>query len=318
VVAGSIVAGVFERRQIREEVTRELAAAGAARLTVEEKAKQAETATGRILEMEGRATRAFGGQLALTLEKVTVVDAGDLPGTKPRLSLELAKRAVDLEDSDRFLVVVDQLGLSADKEMIVEHFLGLARYWMMVQNYPRALARVERAIKLLPGNPKAYRELARTLSHWASESESFPPADRSKWLQRALNAVERARHLQGKDDSTVLFELAWTLDEMEQFNDAAEQFRKAREEERKEAAAEGREEVFYFTYNLACSLAKAKRFEEASEEVRFFLEKWPKEWELIVQDSDLEEFRMTSPWREEVEKWIEEARKDTNLGSSPA
>lgn len=237
-------------------------------------------------------------------QELPILESEEVDGVEmPPIPIEISST---FEDRDVILMLCDQLKIPADKTKSAEYFLKLACYWRLVKNYPRAIARVERAVDLAPDLSDARRDLARTLTHWA---ETLPDDSslRRERLKRALKVLEETRARLQEEDESLLFELAYTHDILGEFEAAAELYRKARTMDQEQAVAANQEEYWYLTYNLACSLSLAGKLEEAFAEVTLFLERWPDRWKLVQKDPHLRRIRETSPWKEKLQDFFSKA-----------
>jgi len=243
------------------------------------------------------------GEIDKTHEGLPALEAEWGPISKPQ-AFRPEVRAF-LEDQDVLLMVADRLKIPADSGKSAESFLWLSKYWRFLQDFPRSLVRVKRALDLDPKIATRGRlQLARTLSQWAaSEHES---AFRMERLQNALNELEALRKLQG-DTAAVLFEIAWALDEMGRFEEAIDYFSKAREKSKSEG--ENSSEKWSYTYNLACSLAKAGRDQEALRELKALIGQGSEWIQSAAQDTDFEGLRDSEQWGKQFEATLQEARQ---------
>lgn len=220
------------------------------------------------------------------------------------------------EDSDVLLVVAFQLGLFKDSERASLNFTKLARYWRYVANYPRAQARAENATKLNPNSSEAFRELAMVLSNSAADSGTGS-SQKSDILGRAESALQQAVKLRGRHDSETLHDLAWIYDERREYKTAAVQYRRARELDILECEAQGREPNHDITYDLACTLAKDKAYEESLREVEAIVDK-DENWRGILGDRDFAGLLDHETWGPKLRSLAQqaEARATSSASSS--
>ena len=182
-------------------------------------------------------------------------DPDDAPPPVP------AEVSLSFEDADVLLVLCDRLRLLDDPARTAGYFRKIGRYWRVVGNYPRSLARLERAVVLDAGNAENHWLLGQTLARQAGTKDM--PADQKRpLLERARASIENAVARMAREDPNTFQEIAWISFEMGEFAAAAEAFRKARDLDRSRVQRDGGEPDWVLTYNLACSLAKSGRHAE--------------------------------------------------------
>src|SRR5205823_4479552 len=104
-------------------------------------------------------------------------------------------------------------------------------------------------------------------------------------------------------------DLAWIKDEWEDYSTAAQLYREARELDREEAKVERREEDRNITYDLAATLAKGERLEEALIELASVLS-YDENWIAAEDDRDFKKLRESAEWGPRFVGLIERVRED--------
>lgn len=218
------------------------------------------------------------------------------------------------EDRDVLLMICDHLKIPADPARSVTAFLRLAQYWRITRRFPKALARIERAIILSPDDHmKIKLHLARTLAHWAA-LEPEPAEPRAERLNRALVELRTIEASRGQQlPAGALFDIAWVLDELGMFDEAVEYSFRARDAVRRECKEDGNKEPWTYSYNLACSLAKSKRNQEALTALQCLVGTGPKWIYAAEQDRDFSSFREDEEWRTPFEGLLRSARQAISL-----
>jgi len=269
--------------------------------------KEAQESSEMIAAMQQKMRSAWG-ELGPELKKLPAVEADWIVGGEdPRLAPDLK---ATLEDYDVLLIVYDRLGLGIE-EAPEKTFLRFAQYWRIARKFPRALKRGERAIELAPKNdPEVRFQLGITLSHWAAYEREERTPERKERLQRALSIFEEVRVLQGRDTADLLFEMAWTLDEMDRSEESIDLARRACATIEADPHQELQQEPWEYPYNLACYLAKAGRFEEVLAELRKLVGQGPKWANSATEDRDFDRLRESSAWRVPFEQLLEEGRRE--------
>jgi tetratricopeptide (TPR) repeat protein len=212
--------------------------------------------------------------------------------------------ATVFEDGDTILLVCDALKLPQDTGRTAEAFTKVGQYWRVVRQFGRAVARLERAAELAPQDANIHRHLGKAWAYWES-FEPGPPEIRQVRLSKAIQELELSRNLQ--ESSLVLYDLAWTYDEMREFEKAADLYHQSRDLNLLETRVKREPEDLDITYNLACSLAKADHFDEALLELEKILNK-NDNWKSAEIDPDFTRLRSTPPWNERFLKLINDAK----------
>jgi len=286
-----------EAKRKAEEATR---LAESASRTAGESSQQIEAMKDSLVEAwSGEIGKAFADLPDLEAEWEFVFKAESLGPEIP----------IQFEDLDALFVICDRLKIPADAEIMVDGFLQLGRYWrVVVQDFPRALVRVERALALASTEALERRCLlhrARVSIQWVTYK---PDEHRSTRLEGARSDLKRVRQIQGRDDSSTLFERAWLADIEERFDAAADLWVRGREE----GLQEGKSlhaDLWLFGYNLACTLSRGGRLQDALDELRSLVGNGSEWIRLASKDSDLEKLRKDPEWGRAFEELLEEGRR---------
>ncbi len=210
------------------------------------------------------------------------------------------------EDCDSILLVSDALGLFSGTDANparAQAFLKVATYWRVVRQFARAQARLERAAALAPADARVRRHLGKNLLFWETV-EGHEPEIRSRRLARAVKELALAHALE--ENWLVLHDLAFAYDELGDFDKAVNHYTEARNLHRT-GLAQAEAEDWDITYNLACSLAKAERFEETLLELEPLLG-LNDNWKAVEKDQDFKKLRDTPPWSERLEAMLNRFR----------
>lgn len=213
---------------------------------------EASTASSEIGKMRS-ALAESGVEVEMAFGKLPPVEFNQIMRLSPPAAIDPEVRCV-FEDCDTLLIVSDRLGIISDKTKCAELFRKLGVFWRVADGYATSYARLERACELDPTNARLANEVGKTLSFWAAEQ---PPGSESRGerLQLALLAHERALELSKAEDAYILHDLGWTYDEIGDLEHAVEFYRRA--------AEIPHDRRWKTCYDLACSLSRLKRFEEA-------------------------------------------------------
>lgn len=275
----------------------------AARQKADAAARLAEENSQQIREMRTSLVEAWGGEIQRAFRDFPKLEADWEFAFKIReLPPEEKVRIVDLDD---LCVICDRLKIPTDLEMLIDSFLQMSRYWRFVDEYPKALVRVDRALDLASTEELERRcrlHRARVFIQWVTYK---PGKRRNLHLENAKKDLDRIRTIQGGDDASTLFEEAWIADVEERYEEAVKLWTRSREAEMAAGKPEG---LWRYGYNVACTLTRANRLEEAVGELRRLIGSGPAWIGLASTDPDLEKLKTHPEWGEELEKVLEEAR----------
>ncbi len=267
---------------------------------IDEAAKDARESSLKISAMRHEVEKAWGDidPLVELLPKLEQKGVAGIPNPSPPADVSMV-----FEDADVWLVVADRLRVSQDNTRMAKAFVSLGRYWQTIGNYPRSLARLDRAISLNSDSPEAHRELAQTLSYYAAETP-MERAAKDELLRRAETEVVTTQRLLGREDAKTIEDLAWIWDERGDYSRAIELHVKAREMDQAECRDVGREPDWSITYNLACSLTMKGELERAFEELLSVIHR-DQNWRLAMIDPQLKVLHDT-PWGDRLRQRITE------------
>lgn len=211
------------------------------------------------------------------------------------------------EEADILLVLCDRLDLLADREATSRYFVQIGRYWQVLGNYSRSLARLERAVAN-PGLPPVLLaegrwQIGRTLLQQAAAGR-LDATQRDIWLDRAEKEIEDAIRLLGAPDANTLHDLGSVRYQRGDFTGAAERIREARELEREWVARNGGTVDWTTTYNLARALAMAGHHDEALRELESIVDV-PVCRDLARQESAFVEAWKEEPWCQRFRALVE-------------
>lgn len=190
------------------------------------------------------------------------------------------------EDKDAIVVVCDQLGIASDAQKKSQHFIKLAGYWRSVRNFPKAWVRANRAVELTPNNADAHFTVGKTLAYWAAHDKA-DAGGRATRLQEARDQIKVAQTIEGKT-GRIFHMLGWICDEDGDFTKAIDLYTQALSLDAGDPRC---------MYDLICALAKAKRYDEASEMFGKLSVRDAEMSENARTDEDLAEFRETQQWK---------------------
>jgi NTE family protein len=184
------------------------------------------------------------------------------------------------EEADAKLTWTDQLKIVADARGMSKYFEKIATYWRTVGDYDRAISRLDRALTLAPDSASAYAELGLAFAFVASESAPGPA--KATLLGRAAGAIRQQQEVSGKLSARVLHIAAWIDDERGEYKAAVEKYQAARDAE---GGSQESASWALITYNLACALLKAKRPDDAIEELAQVIDR-DENWVWAGKDPD--------------------------------
>ncbi len=192
---------------------------------------------------------------------------------------------------------------------LVKSLIKEAIFHRAKREYTPALARLEHALELAPTDPDALQELGRTLSYSAAETGDL--TQKTALLDRAEAALKRAATFPGVSRKECLHDLAWVYDERGDFTRAVELYREAVAADVDERGAHRRPDFGQvpdtaLAYNLACSLAKAGRGDEALDVLEPVI---ADAWKWAEKDRDLEPLRQSPAWRPRLDALLEQGRR---------
>jgi len=296
---------------------------GAVRIAKDESVKAKVDATSAAAEAVASAdkVRSAEGEVGLATARIREIDKAiaqaladtskhfrDLPeierfglvGEAP--DLPSAEDMVRYEEADILIVIADKNN-SIEKPRLVEPFVRLGTYWRLLENYPRSIARLQRAIEIDAQSIDAHRGLCAAL-YAAAGRDRVSAAEKHRVLERAQVACTKALELaRGNPDATagVLFDQGWIYDEQGRYELAIEAYRQAQQ-------LDVRGERTNIGYNLACTYVKVGKYAEALAELRKVIDA-DDNLEDATADAELEPLRNHPEHRDAFRKMIEEATK---------
>jgi len=162
------------------------------------------------------------------------------------------------------------------------------------RKHDEAIAKLLEAVKLDPQSAEAHRCLGQAWSYMAAE---LPPGEeKNRLLVLAEQSVRKARELLGEETVAILHDLAWIYDEQGHYEEAIGLYRRGLNVGGPESP---QNDLTPIRYNLACSLAKRNRIQEAAAELKLILaEPWRKGelWKWAPKDADLKALRDSPEW----------------------
>lgn len=202
------------------------------------------------------------------LERTAVV--GEPPEFPP---VEYVNR---MEEADAVILIAIRIG-AVDQTKLAPVFIKLGNYWDFTENYGRAIARYQRAIELDPSAWEAFFGLSRTYCGLASRANINADA-RRRQLVLADHYCELAEQKASSPDVRLPLHRGWIAYARGDFAGAINRFREALrlDPERKRATV---------SYNLAATLAKVGRFDEAIAELEPIIAR-DSNWESAASDPD--------------------------------
>jgi hypothetical protein len=199
------------------------------------------------------------------------------------------------EEADILLVLADRLTAISNQEQGAAFFIKLARYWWLVENWPRAIARSLRAVELAPKSIEAHLMFSSCLFYKAIHSV-VDADEKKRLLTEATAHAKTAQQLQKNgNNSLLLYRLGFIADEMEDYAAAKSYYRQAID-------AEGRGADTLVTrfckYNIACSLTKEGNLSEALKALSAVINR-DDNWRYARTDPDLLALRESKTMRDE-------------------
>lgn len=310
-VGGAFVGfwGWHDRKEVREEARKTLDEAESAKIRLGHYVKEA-ALHNEELRRGAEAVESAKAQLERVGEFLESVVRPQVPMvlTKDPAPMEPRLR-VRFEDSDSVLLVFDQLPISEPVRK-ADRLVKVAVFWRAARDFPRSLARLKRAQEQAPEDPTIYRETAETLGWWVAVDrlKGVGQDSRKERLKEAHASLDEAARLQKRPEAGLLLQRAWLLDEGGDFEGAMQNLLRARRLDRRATRGSGRSEDWDITYNLACTLARAGRQQEALKELNLAIVK-DRNWELAERDPDLDALKVESPWKEQFESMVDSARR---------
>jgi tetratricopeptide (TPR) repeat protein len=232
----------------------------------------------RLKEMEQSSQRAMHTVQehitgALSLERRSIVaEPPELPDSKTIQLFEEADIVIVLAEKSKWI----------SPEDLVTPFIQLGNYWRLVENYPRAIARCERAIELDGDNWEAHRAKCKALYSLAAKPFTGP-GYKARLLAEAIAECRRSLEMVGTPHPGLLFDLGWIYDEMGDYDKAVKCYRGAQR-------VDAQRDYPSIAYNLACSLSKLGEYGAALRELKTVIDV-DNNWEDAPRDPDLEGLR---------------------------
>ncbi len=208
--------------------------------------------------------------------------------------------ALQWEEADALVTLGDKLNALGTPQKATAYFVRLADYWWVVESWPRATSRSQRAIALSPTSAEAHLAYATGLLNRARREQE------AKIKLQVLADAERylltARRLKVANEALVLHHLGWTYDEREDYPKAIEYYRSALRIKNIPPESQAK-----YGYDLACTLAKAGQLREALDELKPIMS-LEENWRLAETDADFDNIRNSPTEASELAKIIKEAK----------
>lgn len=264
------------------EVWRAARLRGEAQGSIKKAVDEAETGSEHVQRIRDGLSRAWQ-EVDTQFARLPPVAAQGVAGIK-NIVISAEDRIV-WADQDTVIVVCDQLGVAVDPNRSALQFIKLSGFWRSAYDYPRASARANRAVTLTPGDADARYAAARTYASWAA---SEPVAKRQSLLSKAERELDEMVRIEGCVSSRVLHLRGWIADELGRPADAVILYQDAEVLE---------PENDRYKYDLACSLAKVGKAEEACAKL-LAAAKLNRKWrDAALQDPDLIQLHALPSWK---------------------
>lgn len=274
-----------------EDLTNQARASATSATAAADRAKELEQELSDIVTRQREIEKA-SSQAVENVRRQAIEGVSGFIETLPRLErrgivgqapeLPSPEEVARFEEADILIVMADRTQ-DVPKRDLFETFLRLGLYWRLVENFPRAIARFQRAIELEPTNPEAHRALALAL-HYLAAQPGTNTSVRDQLLSRAEAEVNAAIDVLG-ERPILLFDLGWISDVRGDLGKAEEFYRRAQALDSVEAVHEPN-----IAYNLACILARRGKLPEAFAEIEKIIDK-DENWEDVLIDPELEPLR---------------------------
>lgn len=213
------------------------------------------------------------------VQQLPKIESGFIVGEEPPEVPSEIRQA--FEDADHILLICSHFrtygkGKNDHNRESAAYFSRLASYWRTIAAFRRAAARLERARKLDPEDINLQRALGKTLAYWAASCRSDPHRA-TELLAQAKQHLEDVQRSEPIPTLKTQYELAWLADEQGDYDASVRFLNRAKELLTSEEPEIQGKAIGSIGYNLACSLTKLGRYEEALEElgkVAHLLENW--------------------------------------------
>lgn len=162
---------------------------------------------------------------------------------------------MQIEEADILAVMGQRIKPQKDPKELAQAFMRLGGYWLNVDNYPRAIARYQRAAKIDQQSWEAYASLAQALGELATR-QGTPPIVKFRLLDKSDDYCRIAETLAGGQRADTRYFLAWNADERGatrpavEYYDSALDYNQAVDFYRQAQKLDPRKPKV--TYNLAC------------------------------------------------------------------
>jgi tetratricopeptide (TPR) repeat protein len=212
-----------------------------------------------------------------------------------------------MEEADIVILIAMRTGaISLDD--LAPAFVKLGKYWNYIENYPRAVARFQRAFELDSTSWEPLLGISRSfcgLSSRAGVAEEIKQGD----LREAALWCKKAEQACPNPEPRIFLNWGWIAYGQEQIDVAIEWYKKAK-------AADPEIKRPTCIYNLSAAYAKTGNFSQALDEFQLVVGR-DRNWEYAARDSDFKALMEDqTAYGERFRELLAKAKREAETGSS--
>jgi tetratricopeptide (TPR) repeat protein len=205
-----------------------------------------------------------------------------------------------MEEADIVILIAMRTG-AISLNNLAPAFVKLGKYWNYIENYPRAVARFQRAVELDSGSWEASLGISRSFCGRASRPEVAEKI-KQRDLEEAATWCAKAEHSCTHPEPRIFLNWGWIAYGQGQFESAIQWYRKAK-------AADLEIKRPTCIYNLSAVLAKTGNFSQALVELQLVVAR-DRNWEYADRDPDFEALKNDETYGKPFREMLERAKRE--------